>query len=41
MNASLRRFSPSAIAFSTLFEPVIAAMLGAILREEGLEYSIW
>ncbi|MHB8230372.1 MAG: DMT family transporter [Vulcanimicrobiaceae bacterium] len=36
MNASLHWFSPSAIAFSTLFEPVIAALLALLLFGESL-----
>ena len=36
MNASLRWFSSSTVAFSTLLEPVIAAVLAGMLFTEGL-----
>jgi drug/metabolite transporter (DMT)-like permease len=36
MNASLRWFSPSAVAMSTLFEPVIAAVLAFFIFSETL-----
>lgn len=36
MNAALRWFSPSAVAFSTLLEPVIAAVLALFIFGEGL-----
>jgi drug/metabolite transporter (DMT)-like permease len=36
MNASLRWFSPSAIAFATLLEPVIAAVLALLIFAEAL-----
>jgi drug/metabolite transporter (DMT)-like permease len=36
MNASLRSFSPSAVAMSTLFEPVIAAVLAFFIFGERL-----
>lgn len=36
LNAALRDFSPSTIAFSTLLEPVIAALLAALLFREAL-----
>lgn len=36
INASLRHFTPTAIGFSTLLEPVIAAVFGAIVFGESL-----
>lgn len=36
MNASLRWFTPSAVAFSTLLEPVVAALLALLLFGEGV-----
>lgn len=36
LNASLRWFSPSAIAFATLLEPVFAAVLGLIVFAEAI-----
>jgi drug/metabolite transporter (DMT)-like permease len=36
MNASLRWFSPSAVAISTLLEPVIAAVLALFIFGETL-----
>jgi drug/metabolite transporter (DMT)-like permease len=36
MNASLRWFTPSAVAFSTLLEPVVAAILALLLFGEAL-----
>lgn len=36
MNASLRYFSSSTVAFSTLLEPICAAILAALLFKEGL-----
>lgn len=36
MNASLRWFTPSAIAFATLLEPVIAAALGLVIFRESV-----
>jgi len=37
LNISLHFFSPSAISFSTLLEPVIAAILAAIIFQETLD----
>lgn len=39
MNAALRWFSASAVAFSTLIEPVIAALLALAIFREGLSGS--
>jgi len=36
MNASLRWFTPSAVAFSTLLEPVVAAVLALLLFGEAI-----
>lgn len=36
INVSLHFFSPSAIAFATLFEPVVAAILAAVIFHETL-----
>lgn len=36
LNASLRSFTPSAIAFATLLEPVIAAALGLVIFHEAV-----
>jgi len=36
MNASLRWFTPSAVAFSTLLEPVVAAVLALLIFSEGV-----
>jgi drug/metabolite transporter (DMT)-like permease len=36
MNAALRWFSPTAVSFSTLLEPVIAAVLALALFGETL-----
>ena len=36
MNASLRWFTPSAVAFSTLLEPVVAAVLALLLLRESV-----
>jgi drug/metabolite transporter (DMT)-like permease len=36
MNASLRWFTPSAVAFSTLLEPVVAALLALLLFGESV-----
>jgi drug/metabolite transporter (DMT)-like permease len=36
MNASLRWFTPSAVAFSTLLEPVVAAVLALLLFHEAV-----
>jgi drug/metabolite transporter (DMT)-like permease len=36
LNASLRWFSPSAVAFSTLLEPVVAAALALLVFGEGV-----
>ncbi|HEY1976321.1 MAG TPA: DMT family transporter [Candidatus Baltobacteraceae bacterium] len=36
MNASLRWFTPSAVAFSTLLEPVVAAALALVIFGEGV-----
>lgn len=36
MNAALRWFTPSAVAFSTLLEPVVAAVLALVLFREAV-----
>ena len=36
LNASLRWFSPSAVAMATLLEPIFAAVLAAIMFREGM-----
>ncbi|HZY99221.1 MAG TPA: DMT family transporter [Candidatus Baltobacteraceae bacterium] len=36
MNASLRWFTPSAVAFSTLLEPVVAAVLALLIFSEAI-----
>jgi drug/metabolite transporter (DMT)-like permease len=36
LNAALRDFTPSTVAFSTLLEPIVAAIFAALLFREGL-----
>ena len=36
MNVSLRWFTPTTVGFATLLEPVIAAMLAAVIFHEAL-----